>query len=77
MLSVNSSVFADQDTFDQNMNNAQQVYQQQQQQQQQQQMQQYQKDAGTFVPGKTDVQVAPNTYVSPTKNGAQVTTTTK
>jgi hypothetical protein len=70
-----------QDTFNQNMQNADQVYRYQQQQQQQQQMQQYQNNAGNFNPGPLDRSVGNNTYVSPSYHngaaGVTVTRTTK
>jgi hypothetical protein len=56
-------------------------YNYQQQQQQQQQMREYQNQAGSYNPGATTTQIAPNTYVNPTYNngavGGQITHTFK
>jgi primase-polymerase (primpol)-like protein len=70
-----------QDTVNQNMNNANEVYNRQQQQQERQQMQTYQNRAGNFNPGLTDVPAGRNTWVSPSYNngtpGVTVTHTYK
>lgn len=68
---------ASDDTFNQNMDNANQVYNRQQQEQGRQQMQEYQNRAGNFNPGPTDMPVGRNTYVSPSyHNGAPGVTVT-
>jgi type II secretory pathway pseudopilin PulG len=67
-----------QQTFDQNMKNAEQAYKAQQQQQQREQMKEYQNRAGNYNPGPLDKSLGNNTYVKPSyNNGAVGGTVTK
>ena len=76
-LSAVANAQSGNDAFNQNMNNANEVYHRQQQQQEHQQMQQYQSRAGNFNPGATDLPAGHNTWVTPTyNNGAPGVTVT-